>query len=76
MAKLDLDKAIEYGCAVMEDRYSLTCQNIRELATRPILDAVCDSFAIGYYQGMKAARAEVKRKGGVSKCLKKKSGKM
>lgn len=56
-------KAIE-GLKVNE-KYAMCVLNIQEIKehTKGYYDAMSDSFDFGYVQGMKAARAEMKRGG-------------
>lgn len=66
MAKLNLERAIQKGYKEISknDRHALVVSQIQELANRSLFDAICDSFAVGYYQGVKAAK---KMNGGTSK---------
>lgn len=44
-------------------RYDLTCENMREIRDTygGSFDVICCSFRFGYLQGMKAAKAEMKK---------------
>lgn len=46
--------------------YSITLSQLQEIRTcaRGYFGAIGDSFTFGYLQGMKAAKAELKKKGG------------
>ena len=61
MAGLKLEKAIKKGYSIMDNRYAMTIPQIDELKKKNIVDAIADSFALGYYQGTKVAN--LKRKG-------------
>lgn len=56
-------KAIE-GIEVNE-KYAMCISNLYEIKehTKGYFDAISDSFEFGYLQGMKAAKAEMKRGG-------------
>ncbi len=63
MAKVNMERAIEQGNKVMNIRYSPSICDIKKLLKKPGFDAIYDAFAFGYYQGMKAAKAEMKKDG-------------
>lgn len=44
-------------------RYNLTCENIQEIHREygGNFESICCAFKFGYLQGMKAAKAEMKR---------------
>lgn len=63
MASLNIQRAIEEGYKIMNARYDLSRNAVDELISGSNkYDTVFNSFAVGYYQGYKAAMAEVKRK--------------
>lgn len=47
-------------------RYDMTVNNVKEIheVYGGSFDTICCSFRLGYLQGMKAAKAELKRGGG------------
>ena len=47
-------------------RYDLYAENITDIydASRNDFDLICNGFRFGYLQGMKAAKAEMKKAGG------------
>lgn len=44
-------------------RYDMTVGNIRDIrdASNGVFDMICNGFRLGYVQGMKAAKAEMKK---------------
>lgn len=61
MARLNLERAIKEGLKIINERYDLSyCQTI-ELMAGSDLDKVHNSFCLGYFQGYKAAKAELKK---------------
>lgn len=62
MAKLNLERAIKRGYEIINIRYSMRYNSMLALMNRPDnFGKVCDTFALGYYQGYKAAKAEARK---------------
>ena len=65
MANLDVIKIIEKARGSINTRYDMDTIDIRAILTKrhsePVGVAI-DSFAFGYIQGVKATKAEMKRK--------------
>ena len=56
MPTLNIENAIRKGYQHMNESYSLTASQIYKLQSKPPFDAICDSFALGYYQALKATQ--------------------
>ncbi len=56
---------VEFTKVKINHRYGLTVGNAAEIREKSSgdFDMICNSFAFGYMQGMKAARAEMKKAG-------------
>ena len=65
MAKLNLRKTIEQGEKIINPYYDLQIENIYELEAKKQDRAgmICDAFVLGYVQGVKATKVELKKKG-------------
>lgn len=61
MAKLNLQNAIRKGAELVDWRYALSLTDVKELYKKGGVETVLDSFNVGYLQGYKAAKAEIKR---------------
>lgn len=62
MSSISVDKAIARAMKIMNPHYDMTFSMMHELSKRKGCDVICDSFLFGYNQGMKAAKAEQKKK--------------
>lgn len=56
---------VEQGKKQLNPLYTMTFDNIHEIkdSSEDNFDLLCNGFYFGYMQGMKAAKAEMKRKG-------------
>lgn len=56
-------KLIDSSIGCIDDKYDMTYENMEDIRreSKGFYDLVCNSFRFGYMQGMKAARAEVKK---------------
>ena len=65
MGKLNLEKAIEQGRKIINSNYDLTMENLIELYEKrqDKGETICNAFVFGYYQGVKAIKTEMKKKG-------------
>lgn len=57
---------VEKSIGRINDNYGMCTENVEDIrkASRDFCDLICNGFRFGYMQGMKAAKAEMK-KGGV-----------
>lgn len=62
MATINLEKAIEEGRKITNSHYDLPAGIMLKIAAKGGCDAVAVAFTFGYYQGTKAAKAEMKKK--------------
>ncbi len=65
MPRLNMRNTINNTKGKINRHYDMTYDNILQIyrESRDWYDLVSDSFRLGYAQGMKAAKAEMKRKG-------------
>lgn len=58
MAKLNFENAIQQGYESLKKnrRYDISITHIRKLCSKPKFEALYDSFAFGFVQGMKAEK--------------------
>ena len=63
MSRLNMQKAIKEARIIKNPRYDMSALQMLELARKDTLDAVSDAFNFGYIQGIKAAKAEMKKGG-------------
>ena len=64
MAKLNLRKTIEQGEKIINPYYDLTVENLCEVvrSNKHRGEMVSNAFILGYLQGVKATKAEMKKK--------------
>lgn len=65
MAKLNMRNAINSTKGKINPYYDMTIENFKEIsnANRDLFGVINDSFRFGYVQGMKAAKAEMRKRG-------------
>ncbi len=65
MAKLNVMKTIEQAQKCIRSGYTMSYDAMQELYKKNCNEPwnmMCDSFFLGYAQGLKAAKAEIRRK--------------
>lgn len=64
MAKINVEKTIKSVRGKVNPRYDIEYDAVLEIANKSdgLFWAIADSFAFGYAQGMKAAKAEMRKK--------------
>lgn len=64
MAKINVEKTIKSVRGKINPRYDIEYGAVLEIANRNdnLFWTIADSFAFGYAQGMKAAKAEMRKK--------------
>lgn len=65
MAKLNMRRTINNTKGKINPYYDMTIENLKEISTanRDLFYVISDSFRFGYAQGMKAAKAEMRKRG-------------
>jgi len=68
MAKLNIGKILERDESIVNPRYSLSYDAVKDISGRStgIIDAISNGFKVGYIQGMKAAQAEMRKAGAMN----------
>lgn len=65
MAKLNMRRTINSTRGKINPYYDMTIRNIKQIEeeNQNLFGVISDSFRFGYAQGMKAARAELRKRG-------------
>lgn len=65
MAELNIRRAINSTIGKINPRYDMTLGNIKQIGeeNNSLYGVINDSFRLGYVQGMKAAKAEMRKRG-------------
>lgn len=64
MARMNVEKRIKEGMRICNTHYSMSYADICYILehSTDIVDTLCNGFYIGYAQGVRAAKAELKRR--------------
>lgn len=67
MTRLNMRNTINKTRGTINSFYDMTFDNLNDIRyqSRDLFTAISDSFTFGYAQGMKAAKAEMKKKGSI-----------
>lgn len=68
MAKLNIGKILESEESVVNPRYGLSYDAVKDISGRStgLIDAISNGFKVGYIQGKKAAQAEMRKVGAMN----------
>ena len=68
MAKLNIEKILQSEESVVNSRYGISYDAVKDISGRStgMIDAISNGFKVGYVQGMKAAKAEMRKAGALN----------